>query len=163
MDKPNSRIVTRVFDRALTHLDGAAEPAWLVEMTDESSGQTVAHAFPHAALTYRAAEYGIDLADVDTLLDVVLHEPHVELHHADPTFVYNTDRDTARRAHLARVAASPVRVSDPAGHLATIRQAHLATRDPARCAAMAAHADSLRARRRAETTPAPTAERISRG
>ncbi len=41
-----------------------------------AAGDVRHHVFPKNTLEWRAAEYGIDLADADTLLDVVLHEPH---------------------------------------------------------------------------------------
>jgi hypothetical protein len=111
--------------------------AWMVDYDDAS-----AHGFPPETLSWRAAEYGIDPNDVDTLLEIVLHEPHVNLHHTDPTFLYNTDEETARAAHLRRVAASPVRVQDSNGHLEQIRMAHRSSFDPAqhseRCRQVAA-------------------------
>lgn len=96
--------------------------AWIVDYDDQS-----AHGFPVETLSWRAAEYGIDPSDADTLLGVVLHEPYVGLKHTDPTFVYNVDEQTARAAHLDRVAKSPVQVKDPAGHLDAIRAHHLST------------------------------------
>lgn len=113
--------------------------AWIVDY-DNASG----HGFPLEALACRAAEYGVDPTDTDTLLEILLHEPHVGVDQSDPTFVYNTDRDTARKAHLARVAASPVRVKDPHGHLDALRAAHLAAHDPDRHAALMAQVDTIR-------------------
>lgn len=49
-------------------------PCWLVEAF-RSDGHTYRHIFPKATLAYRAAEYGIDPADTDQLIDIVLHEP----------------------------------------------------------------------------------------
>ncbi|MER6171372.1 hypothetical protein [Streptosporangium sp. NPDC001681] len=54
--------------------DGA-EPVWGVRMVLE--GMEGSHSFPHSTLEWRAAEYGIDPDDVDTLLDVILHEPYM--------------------------------------------------------------------------------------
>lgn len=47
---------------------------WQVQMTD-AEGRGHVHVFPQETLTWRAAEYGIDPADTDTLLDIILHEP----------------------------------------------------------------------------------------
>lgn len=90
------------------------------------------HRFPHVALLWRAAEYGIDPADSRTLLDIVLHEPHIDTRHDDPHFVYDVDEDTARTAHLAKIAAAKqgtVRIADPDDHLEKIHALH--TVDPA--------------------------------
>ncbi|MGW0575110.1 hypothetical protein ACWD25_03890 [Streptomyces sp. NPDC002920] len=74
---------------------------------------------PKTILDWRAAEYGIDPADVDALLDIVLHEPHM----ADADSQYGTRRgdagpdlwtaestDAAREAHLARIKECPVQI-----------------------------------------------------
>lgn len=47
---------------------------WQVRMTD-AEGKEHVHVFPQETLAWRAAEYGIDPADTDTLLDIILHEP----------------------------------------------------------------------------------------
>jgi hypothetical protein len=78
--------------------------------------------FPKATLTWRVAEYGIDPTDVDTLLDVVLHEPFMPDPAVDDppaaaairtriggvtvptTLATARTRDDARTAHLARIA-----------------------------------------------------------
>lgn len=106
---------------------GSPEPVWIVDMSTDGTGvPTHASGFPHCALGWRVAEYGIDPTDVDTLLDVVLHEPHMRVSHTDPTFLYNCDQDTARAAHLARVTDVKKTVShlDPHGLLDRIRRAH---------------------------------------
>lgn len=62
------------------------------------------HKFPVDTLEWRAAEYGIDPADLDTLLDIVIHEPFLgdpdrpdlALHEA-PTV------EEARAYHLERI------------------------------------------------------------
>ncbi|MFG1709250.1 hypothetical protein ACFLIM_39270 [Nonomuraea sp. M3C6] len=53
-----------------------AEPLWGVA-TVRPDGGRILHTFPHSTLEWRAAEYGIDPADSDTLLDVILHEPYL--------------------------------------------------------------------------------------
>lgn len=121
MTDPQKRTVTEV--RRMD--DSAKDPVWLVRVDVEGALPWI-YAFPHVALVYRSAEYGIDPADADTLLDVVIHESHFELSHTDPTFLYNTDEKTALAAHLARVADAKTRVaiSDPDNHLDVIRKHH---------------------------------------
>ncbi|MEV6154908.1 hypothetical protein AB0L53_31665 [Nonomuraea sp. NPDC052129] len=53
-----------------------AEPSWGVVKVDPS-GARILHAFPHSTLEWRAAEYGIDPEDIDTLLEVILYEPWI--------------------------------------------------------------------------------------
>lgn len=68
----------------------------------------ITHVVPKVALEWRAAEYGIDPADVDTLLDVVLHE---QLFDDDTAAEAVRSRASARstaaarEAHLTRIAA----------------------------------------------------------
>lgn len=108
-------------------------PCWEISLL-KPDGTIHAHLMPTVALEWRAAEYGIDPADVDTLLSVVLHEPWMPLtddgtgpHYADdgPDLWQADNTDTARTAHLARVQACPVRI-DVAGvkALNPIRAAH---------------------------------------
>ncbi|WP_440100014.1 hypothetical protein [Streptosporangium sp. H16] len=54
--------------------DGA-EPVWGVRMV--IGGMEGSHSFPHSTFEWRCAEYGIDPDDVDTMLDVILHEPYM--------------------------------------------------------------------------------------
>lgn len=103
------------------------------------------HRFPHEALHWRAAEYGIDPADSATLLDIVLHEPHIDTRHENPDFVYNTDEESARLAHLAKIVTAKqesVQITDPAGHLDEIHGAHVV--DRAQHIRRALHVASLR-------------------
>lgn len=103
------------------------------------------HMFPASTLAWRAAEYGIDPSDSQTLLDVVLHEPHMTGHdHTSPDFLYNCDQDTARESLTARVAEVKTRVTiaDPDGHLSAIHAAHSV--DPADHAARRAYTDHIR-------------------
>jgi hypothetical protein len=74
---------------------------------------------PTVTLEWRSAEYGIDPADVDTLLDVILHEPHIPLtddgsgpRYADngPDLWTAESTTAAREAHLARIKTCPVRI-----------------------------------------------------
>ncbi|MFD9465326.1 hypothetical protein [Streptomyces sp. NPDC060027] len=57
-------------------------PCWAVDMI-KPDGSLHRHVFPQFTLLQRAAEYGIDPAAVDDLLDVVLHEPYAP-HPDDP-------------------------------------------------------------------------------
>lgn len=77
------------------------------------------HKFPVDTLEWRAAEYGIDPTDLDTLLDIVIHEPFLgdpdrpdlALHEA-PTV------EEARAYHLERIQkikdkSKKVKAADP--------------------------------------------------
>lgn len=58
------------------HADGA-EPLWCIYQFQPAAGVEIHHALPHSMLEWRCALYGLDLDDVATLLDVVLHEPYI--------------------------------------------------------------------------------------
>lgn len=62
------------------------------------------HAFPYDTLEWRAAEYGIDPSDVDTLMDIVLAEPYLTNEDYEPgTTLYDAASiQDAREAHIAR-------------------------------------------------------------
>lgn len=89
----------------------AANGVNLIKVTadlTQDDGTTILfeYTFPDDTLEWRAAEYEIDPTDLDTLLDIVLYEPHLpaddqpelSLHHA-PTV------KSARDRHLARIEA----------------------------------------------------------
>ncbi|GAA1769857.1 hypothetical protein [Nonomuraea bangladeshensis] len=59
----------------VTPHDGA-EPIWGISRV-RPDGQAHMHLIPHSTWEWRCAEYGIDPDDLDTLLDVVLHEPWI--------------------------------------------------------------------------------------
>ena len=64
------------------------------------------HAFPVDTLEWRAAEYGIDPADLDTLLDIVLHEPFLGEPDQPDMLLYDAPTvEEARAYHLARIDA----------------------------------------------------------
>lgn len=111
---------------------GQSEPVWFIDFS-HPDGTLHGYGFPQSTLMQRAAEYGIDPSNVDTLLDVVLHEPYMSLQHTDPSFLWNTDQATARTAHLERVAALKQRltIADPQGLLQQIRDHYMTTFDPA--------------------------------
>lgn len=63
------------------------------------------HVFPKTTMASRAAEYGIEPTDTDTLLDIVLHEPYMinPLDH-----FYDEDEDPAFKAGLMGKAKTVV-------------------------------------------------------
>lgn len=119
-------------EAAARNVDGT--PCWQVRML-RADGRTIAHLMPQQTLEWRAAEYGIDPEDVDTLLEIVLHEPHMALtdeaedepaRYATGPALWEADSTTtARVAHLRRVQACPVRIP-VRGHaaLAPVRAGH---------------------------------------
>lgn len=98
---------------------------WYVLQRDPN-GEVQAHAFPPDALEWRAAEYHIDPTDTATLLDIVLHEPHLTPEQASDAHPHHLHQaptiEQARTTHLAHIADAKTRVSvvDPDGHLAPI-------------------------------------------
>lgn len=126
MEEIQNFIVTAVRDISIDRTDGSREPAWLIEMSLDGGDPTHAVGFPHSIFHWRIAEYGIDPEDIETLLDIALHEQYIQLHHSDPTFLHNTDQETARLHHLARVKKSKQSVThaDPNNLLDVIRNAH---------------------------------------
>ena len=142
---------THVVDEVGTTKVGA-KTWWLVGVR-APNGDRMAHVFPPQVLHWRAAEYEIDPTDAQTLLDIVLHERFMteeEHHHEAPDFVFNTDVDTARRAHLARieVVKTRARVTDPDGLLSKIHRHHQTTLDPEAHRKRTADARELRAHNR---------------
>lgn len=90
-----------------------------------------AYAFPLMALGYRAAEYGFDPMDADSLIRFVLHEisdPRMQISDANhPHFLYNTTEELAREAALKRLATVEADTvhHDPDGHLNKLKRAYL--------------------------------------
>ncbi|MFG3051911.1 hypothetical protein ACGFZP_13300 [Kitasatospora sp. NPDC048239] len=95
---------------------------WVV-VTTSQAGERHQHAFPTDTLLWRAAEYGIDPDDTETLLDIILHEPHITPAEAlaEPvTLAAARTTGEAKTAHLARIAAVKARrritgIKAPAG------------------------------------------------
>ena len=124
---------------------------WEVAMV-KPDGATHIHLMPAATLEWRAAEYGIDPTDVDTLLDIILHEPHLPMvddgqgpRYTDngPDLWQADNTDTAREAHLARIKTCPVRIDvQGARGLGAIRAGHRP--DPDRLRAMREAVDTNR-------------------
>lgn len=116
-------------------------------------GTVGVHIMPVVALEWRAAEYGIDPTDVDTLLEVLLHEPHMPTEDSPqqgaravdtgPDLWTAANTDAARAAHLARVKACPVQIDvRGAKAVARVRAAHRP--DSARIRAMREAVDTSR-------------------
>lgn len=117
-------------------LDG--QPVWLVYGTKtlpDGTQRPCGHCLPANALEIRAAEYGIDHKDIETLLDVVIWEPYLHhlndgVDHDHPQFVWNAETiDEAREHHLKRVAAVKKLLAHPDQHdhnpaLDPIRKSH---------------------------------------
>lgn len=124
---------------------------WQVLMQDAETGMRHAHIFPHTVFQIRSAEYDIDPDDIETLLDIVLHEPHIpeptfpHNHAADagllaghtvqdngvtvPAWLYNANTIVqARSAHLERIRHVKENVllvrTQPGDLLDAIREAH---------------------------------------
>ena len=108
---------------------------WEIVML-RADGKPHAHIVPTAALDWRAAEYGIDPDDTDTLLEAVLHEPFMEQAEDEdgqqPKWADGSvdllgaeNTTVAREAHLARAKACRVRI-DVKGvtALAPVRDGH---------------------------------------
>lgn len=90
------------------------------------------HMMPKMILDLRAAEYGIDPTDVDTLMSVVLHEPYMPVEEPtaedpDPIAPLMKAQSTteAREAHLAKVKNCRVQFDIKGSKgLDAIRKAH---------------------------------------
>jgi hypothetical protein len=86
-------------------------PCWAVDMVKpDGTGHRLV--FPQDTLAWRAAEYGIDPADTDQLLDIVLHEPWAP--HPEDTIT--ADQDPVLAAGLmspALESRGTVQAGDP--------------------------------------------------
>lgn len=122
---PDIRTVTEV----ASSTEGVT-PCWRVR-TINPAGATAEHIFPKSTLAWRAAEYGLDPADTELLVDIILHEPFLpDLDDPD-----EADKDPAAKAGMtvpAREARGRVRKGDPvpvrlrnADNIADARAAHL--------------------------------------
>lgn len=82
---------------------------------DDADQQTWAeqggHCFPKDIFEWRAAEYGIDPSDMDTLIDIVLSEPFlVESDYSSGESLHDAPSiAAARTAHLARCVQGKLR------------------------------------------------------
>lgn len=104
---------------------------WEVHIQRDDGAKGI-HMMPKSTLDFRAAEYGIDPTDVDTLMSIILHEPYMPVE--EPTAqnptpmapLMQVDSTTAaREAHLARVknCSAQFEVKGSKG-LDAIRKAH---------------------------------------
>jgi hypothetical protein len=101
-------------------------PRWLITYHDGFLPGWL-HMVHHEAISHRIAEYGFDPNDIDTILNVILYEKHMDhLHEGHPKFLLNTDTDTAREHHLSQMEELKKKIvyTDPDNHLEKIRQAH---------------------------------------
>lgn len=88
----------------------------------QADGVKWLHVMPAVIFTLRAAEYGIDPTDTQTLVDWVLHEKFVQMEYTHPSFLYNTDETTARtymKAQIVQAKQSDIFV-DPDNYLDAI-------------------------------------------
>lgn len=90
---------------------------WLVETTitaDDGTTSRMLHRFPAETMEWRAAEYGIDPTDVETLLGIVMVEPWLTPDDwAAGSQLYDGTADvaTAQKDHLKRCAAAKKRTN----------------------------------------------------
>lgn len=133
-----------------------AEPLWGVAVVKEDDSRFL-KTFPHSTLEWRSAEYGVDHEDVDTLLDIILHESYIP-REDDPLALMDpassrilaatrgtpvcwtpgvSDKDRLD-AHLNRIAAvkkyrvrlEPASVDDRQGALTYVGSRRVAPADP---------------------------------
>jgi hypothetical protein len=98
---------------------------WIIS-TVKSDGSSHTFTFPHISWMAKVAEYGFDLDDIDTILDVCLHEVFGGIDQNHPDFVYNNPEDHARAALLSRVTdiKQSHLVTDPNNFLQKIKTHH---------------------------------------
>lgn len=109
-----------------------SDKPWLWHVLyEDPDGQTRGHVFPKSTLAWRAAEYGIDPTDTDTLLDIVLHEPFAP-HPDDPQTAAEDPAAAAGLTSPAPVSRGRTRKGDlvpttlyTAENTAKAREAHL--------------------------------------
>jgi hypothetical protein len=99
---------------------------WLVHYHRGDTGQLWVNGFPHVLFPHLIAEYDHDPHDIDTLVDLALHQPHMIIQHTDDDFVYHVSADNARSGHLARLEASKQNYTylDPYNLLPEIKAKH---------------------------------------
>jgi hypothetical protein len=112
----------------------------------DETGDIHGHVFPTDTLAWRAHEYGIDPADVDTLLHMVLHERWTD--EADDVDIYAMQPDVAHAHHRRRLAKAATVATVDHRHpvFAELRRIHTAI--AANDAGMAARREAVHAHRR---------------
>lgn len=80
----------RIIKYVVSHVQADGAENWQIYM-ELPGGMMWAHIIPKDTFEWRAAEYGIDPDDTETLLQMVLHEPHIP----DPTLPENFATDAA--------------------------------------------------------------------
>lgn len=116
----------------ITSVTEDPDKPWLWHVLyEDPHGDTRGHIFPKNTLAWRAAEYGIDPTDTETLLDIVLHEPFAP-HPDDPLTAADDPAAAAGLTSPAPVARGRVRRGDPvpttlctAENTEKAREAHL--------------------------------------
>jgi hypothetical protein len=104
---------------------------WVLHIQREDGAKGV-HMMPKFILDLRAAEYGVDPTDVDTLISMVVHEPYMPVEEAtaeNPTPIAHLlqvdSTVAAREAHLARIKNCPVQFEIKGSKgLDTLRKQH---------------------------------------
>ncbi|MCX5522191.1 hypothetical protein OG342_04820 [Streptomyces bobili] len=139
------------------------QTCWQVSLV-RPDGNTVNHIMPTSALDWRAAEYGIDPTDTETLMEILLHEPHMAMvddpqhgsQYADsgPDLWAADNTDTAREAHVARIKDCIVHIDvKGARALDPVRSGHRP--DLARIRRMREEVDTSRWLKKYGDLPAP--------
>jgi hypothetical protein len=93
-----------------------------VDVTDEV-GKTVrtAYVFPKDTMEWRVAEYGIDPKDTETLLDILLFEPHLQI--PPEKHLYAVQDVQEAREHLLGMVAERKALSERQGPPQGLRRA----------------------------------------
>lgn len=130
-------------------LGGSIQPVWMISCYDSDTGQVHTIGFPHEHYVNLCAEYEHDPHDIDTLIQLSLHQTrHMNIQHTDDDFVYKATAAEARAGHLSKLAKSQQEhvYVDEMNLLDVIRQAHN-PKDP-RIAPRTAKVREVRARHR---------------
>lgn len=91
----------RTVESAFEEPNGTVDCWYVITRAPGDGGIT--HVFPKATLEWRAAEYGIDPQDTETLLDVILHE---QLMDEEEDALLKKEVSAARSTTAARQACS---------------------------------------------------------
>lgn len=89
-------------------VESTTGPQWMIgaEITeDDGTVRRHAYTFPEDTFEWRAAEYALDPADFETLLETVLYEFHLPPEEGFHPLVSEATPERARERHRARLAA----------------------------------------------------------